>query len=404
MTNYELEYQLRPVALPVDVSAIPVSLISGKRFCCWRYKLRDKRWTKPPYQPNGKLAKSNDPATWSGFDDAWNAFEKGGYDGIGRFLHPDDGIAGFDLDHCRSEEGTITTDAQAIVDALASYTEISPSGRGLRLFVFGRLPGPRRRNGSFEVYDGTNSDGALGGRYLTLTGTHFAGTPSDVIHRQQELDAVYKRFIDPAWSLNQSPHNTRSGRPHGSQSGLHALTENPKAAAILSGRGNGYRSASEADLALVRFGDKAGLSDQEIEASLLKRRVASGDNSSKLHRRDYVTRTISKVRMTSVDASQFGATPAARNAISVASIHAQSHDSPRLSRTAREVFEAMAGWSLNGTMYSAGRELIARHIPCSKRTVSYAWTELEQVGCIKRDSRSAPGRPVRWLMRFHERH
>ena len=65
----------------------------------------------------------------------------------------DDGIAGVDLDHVFDPEtGAIEFCAQSIVDRLNSYTEISPSGEGLRIFVYAKLPPKDRRIAHFECY------------------------------------------------------------------------------------------------------------------------------------------------------------------------------------------------------------------------------------------------------------
>ncbi len=40
-----------------------------------------------------------------------------------------------------------------IVELLDSYTEVSPSGRGLHVWVRGKVPGDRRRRGKLEMYD-----------------------------------------------------------------------------------------------------------------------------------------------------------------------------------------------------------------------------------------------------------
>src|SRR6516165_2339998 len=42
---------------------------------------REGRWTKPPRQPSGDLAESNNPATWSTYDAVLAAVER--FDGIG---------------------------------------------------------------------------------------------------------------------------------------------------------------------------------------------------------------------------------------------------------------------------------------------------------------------------------
>ena len=83
--------------------------------------------------------------------------------GIGLVLVADDDLMVFDLDHCRdAETGVIEEWATGIIDTLNSYTEVSPSGTGIHIFVRGSLPGKRRRKGRVEVYES--------GRYMTVTG------------------------------------------------------------------------------------------------------------------------------------------------------------------------------------------------------------------------------------------
>jgi hypothetical protein len=96
--------------------------------------------------------------------------------------HP--GLAGADLDHCLDEKGKPTPEAAAIVQKLNSYTEITPSGRGLRTLLWGTKPGPSCKNTQrkIEIYDHD--------RYFTVTGKRF-GNASLVYHRQAELEALY---------------------------------------------------------------------------------------------------------------------------------------------------------------------------------------------------------------------
>jgi primase-polymerase (primpol)-like protein len=125
----------RPVALPVNPSQIPDSLKALSQWVCWRYDWRVDRWTKPPYQPNGREhACVDEPATWSTFEKALRGYQRGAVDGVGLVLTPELGLVGVDLDHCRDgEAGDIAQWASAIVQRLASYAEVSPSGTGLRI-------------------------------------------------------------------------------------------------------------------------------------------------------------------------------------------------------------------------------------------------------------------------------
>lgn len=79
------------------------------------------------------------------------------------------GIVGVDLDDCLSDAGELEPWAAEIVERLGSYSEISPSGKGLRIFVNGRLPHNAlgRKSGKLEIY--------CGKRYLTVTGRAWEG-------------------------------------------------------------------------------------------------------------------------------------------------------------------------------------------------------------------------------------
>ena len=74
------------------------------------------------------------------------------------------GIVGVDLDHCVSND-TIAPWAQEVVDQLASYTELSPSGSGLRILCSGELASDwTNHDRGIEVYGGNEA------RFLTVTG------------------------------------------------------------------------------------------------------------------------------------------------------------------------------------------------------------------------------------------
>jgi primase-polymerase (primpol)-like protein len=84
------EANQRPNALPVDADAIPAELKAFPNFVVWRYLWRaDKRkWDKPPLNAHtGLNASSAGLATWVSFEEALQAYQKGGYDGIGFALH-----------------------------------------------------------------------------------------------------------------------------------------------------------------------------------------------------------------------------------------------------------------------------------------------------------------------------
>jgi primase-polymerase (primpol)-like protein len=144
--------------------------------------------TKVPYQPNGALAEVDNPATFSPFKAVMKAYQSGGFSGIGFVLTKDDDIVGFDIDHVRDPQtGAIEEWAQNIVNRVDSYTDITPSDAGLRMFVRGKLPPKDRRIGRFECYDSA--------RYMTVTGNLLPGTPDTVENRQEAIDAVHAEMF-----------------------------------------------------------------------------------------------------------------------------------------------------------------------------------------------------------------
>lgn len=162
----------RPTPLRVQAEAVPASLLGCRRWVVWNYELSDLRWTKVPYVSTepARKASSTNPATWRTSREALDTYYDGKCDGIGfvlgQFGDAADRVVGVDLDHCVDESGLVAEWAQRIIARLDSYTELSPSGRGVRVFLLADgVPGPRRRKGPVEMYDT--------GRYLTVTGHHI---------------------------------------------------------------------------------------------------------------------------------------------------------------------------------------------------------------------------------------
>lgn len=143
----------KPTPLAVDFDGIPDDLRAGIRFVLWRYQRADGKWTKVPFQarsPHLKAATDNSK-TWASFDEARAAYERGGFDGIGVVLVADDDLCGVDLDHCvNTVTGEISAEAGATIDTLDSYTTLSPSGTGVRIFAYGRLPSGGRKKATLK--------------------------------------------------------------------------------------------------------------------------------------------------------------------------------------------------------------------------------------------------------------
>lgn len=96
--------------------------------------------------------------------------------GIGVLLRDGFSIAGGDIDNCfNPETGELSDTAQAILEETNTYTEISPGLCGLRFIAWGDFGGV-----SFNDSQGTGLEIYEKGRFLTITGFHFPGTPKDL--------------------------------------------------------------------------------------------------------------------------------------------------------------------------------------------------------------------------------
>ena len=157
-----------------DIPALN-ELRTRRQWVAWRYLERDGNITKPPVNPhNGFGASHSDPATWGTYEEAAKWAREHGLPGVGYVLTDDDDITGADLDDCRDDDfGSVETWANEIIALAETYTEISPSGRGLRLIWRGKIDKTIKCDPArVEVYKHK--------RYLTITGNHLAGTPQEI--------------------------------------------------------------------------------------------------------------------------------------------------------------------------------------------------------------------------------
>jgi len=87
-----------------------------------------------------------------------------------------------DVDACRCPDtGTLTSRAREILECLNSYSEVSPSGKGVKVWVRAALERSYVKPG-FEVYSR--------GRYFTVTGQLLSQYSAQVEERTEELRSV----------------------------------------------------------------------------------------------------------------------------------------------------------------------------------------------------------------------
>lgn len=159
---------------------IPLQLKELHQWVCWRYTHKaDGSLTKTPLNPNAPgNASSTAESTWGSYEQCRKlAQEKFGH-GIGFVFKEGGGYVGVDLDDCLDGEGLLRTPEADWVAALNSYTEVSPSGKGVKIIFKGKLPPhmPRHSWGGNGIYES--------GRFFTITGevyTNIGGMRYDTI-------------------------------------------------------------------------------------------------------------------------------------------------------------------------------------------------------------------------------
>jgi putative DNA primase/helicase len=194
---------------------VPDDLAELDQWVLWRLEQVNGRETKVPYSIRGQKASSTDPRTWSPFDVAVKTWRRQPqqYAGPGFVFVKGGGIVGIDLDDCLDSEGDLKPWARGVVERFYDcYTEISPSGQGLKIWARGalpaNLPGVKVGDGRIEMYDRA--------RYFAVTGRAFRGAPLQVEDHAGDLQMMYERLTGrrKTWPLQPM----RGGRiPHGQQ-------------------------------------------------------------------------------------------------------------------------------------------------------------------------------------------
>lgn len=108
----------------------------------WRLWHRDGSAIKVPIDPRTEeAARTNNPTTWRGYDEAYQRYIESGwkYKGLGFILGDGNGLFGIDLDGC-VHGNTLAPWACSILDRFHTYVEISPSGTGIKMYGIGDVP------------------------------------------------------------------------------------------------------------------------------------------------------------------------------------------------------------------------------------------------------------------------
>ena len=279
---------------PVTRADVPPEMAALDQWVLYRLVHRDgqSKPTKVPFRVDGRRpASSTDPATWAPLAHALAAHAGGAGDGIGFVFAEADGLWGLDLDNCCDVPfGPLAPEAAALVGALDTYAEYSPSGRGVHAVCRAVHPAGARHRAPLS--ESTDAEAYDRGRFFTFTGlrvyTPTAGgrdrpAPLACEDRQYAVDALARApgiFAPRVRRLAITPPAVVRDLTGTSDDELlkraFAARNGDAVRRLFYGDRTLYGSASEADMALVNHllywtGGDVGRADRLFRASGLMR-------------------------------------------------------------------------------------------------------------------------------------
>jgi hypothetical protein len=254
-----------------------------------------------------KNAASTRSSTWKTFEEATCNITLTPTQGVGFVVHGDAtkaNIVGFDIDGCRNPNtGDITPWAEELINLLDSYTEVTPSQTGVRVWVVGKAPSAEHvfnLDPSAGYGDKVKIEVYNSGRYFTVTGDSYYEEAVEIEKREltsayelcRSFTAKYPTKNKTAESAAPTDNASASAPVEGAkvkQTGtvitdklellMRGTIESEKPFVITDGMGNSideYPTQSEADMGLctllaLKHGDQPDLIWNEYVTSSLYR-------------------------------------------------------------------------------------------------------------------------------------
>ncbi|WP_156127310.1 VapE domain-containing protein [Methylobacterium sp. UNCCL110] len=276
-----------------NFQAIPQELKNHPKWMVWKVEPKPNKPNelgKVPYNLKGYRASKSDPKNWITFEQAKTAYEKGGFDGIGVVINRNDSLVCIDIDDIE--------DISKAPDFInQSYTELSPSEKGLHLWVRGQKPEwvGTKQNG-IEMYGNEKES------FLTVTGNIFINKP--VMANQTLIMSIAEKYFP-----NQKPQEEQPKQQQKKVIKFKQVPDNVVLNKMFDSKNgdeiknlfngdisnycdeNGRPDPSRADQALSNHLAYWTNNDSEQMDRLFKK---SGLYREKWNRTDYVKRTIKK--------------------------------------------------------------------------------------------------------------
>lgn len=232
---------------------VPEELRAYKSWVLWRLEEKESgtKPTKVPYSVSGYPASVNTPSSWCDFESAVSMLNQhpDHFAGIGFVLSENDPFAFIDLDD--PEDETKSYDAETrnkimerhklIHELFDSYSELSPSGKGLHILCKGSVAQGRKR-AQVEVYSTQ--------RFMTVTGNVIKAAP--INDKQELLTELWSEMGKDVKVFDEIPDQPAKDTDDNVCRMAYQASNGAKFADLYMGNWQVYYSSqSEADFALI---------------------------------------------------------------------------------------------------------------------------------------------------------
>ena len=179
--------------------------------------------------------------------------ERYGYDGLGVGIFGD--VCAIDLDDCITADGKLSEKAKDIISRMHSYTELSPSGKGIHIL----FRAPHFDYDKSRYYINTQSEGieayiaGTTNKFVTITGKRLVGSPHDLQERSSQLSEVLETYMRRReWDREEGQGGVFTDLPLSDDEILRLVVEHsPRFGSLLEGDISDYdNDQSRADMAL----------------------------------------------------------------------------------------------------------------------------------------------------------
>lgn len=199
-----------PVTTPNDLERVPAALRERAQWLVWKFEQHDgeKKPRKVPYYVDGgrrvgTQGSDADRGRLVTFEAAVAVSSR--YSGLGFAFLPDDGLIGIDLDNVIDPDtGEIQDRAAGIIRACASFTEYSPSGKGVHIYCHGTTKSHKSNEIGVEVF--------CGRQFFTVTGRQYPDTVDEVTPIGEAVLDRLHQVIDAARARPSPPRSTSTER------------------------------------------------------------------------------------------------------------------------------------------------------------------------------------------------